>query len=170
MKTPQQRILFHFTNQQRLERIYSRGINMGRVPISTFDEFNAPWFTSDADLKRQFWAEEPAVKKTEVRLSVQFPYTDAKLIPWTRIVARERVNASQVAEIYRLARGRVDDWYVYEGVVPVFWIIKYESFAGTSGEPECILDLTDMNIVSLAIGWESYRPMLAPGDADFHTK
>ena len=76
------RILYHFTCRAWWHFAKSEGLNQGRVPLSPTEALLCPNLTSNPEPSAQLWAcpEDGGSNKTAVRIAVEIPPGDGKLI------------------------------------------------------------------------------------------
>ena len=68
--------------------------------------------------------------KLEVRLALELPEDDPKLMPWVEFARRCRLDASWLAKFDAAGGGGSADWFLYLGTVPPKWIV---------GEPDRLI-------------------------------
>ena len=123
--------LYHFTDPNRLPSIEQHGIFRGDVPISIAGGYNAPWLTTDPTPSNQTWS--GGGYKTGLRLTINIPDDDPKLVKWTDITKAEiekqpneeaKKSLKQWYDILNKTGGggEEDNWYLYHGVVLPEWI------------------------------------------------
>jgi hypothetical protein len=124
--TKESKTLYHFTSHWHLGWILKdQRIWVGDVPTSNWDGFNAPWFTRDSRPTAQGWATH---MKTRVRLTVEFPEADEKLILWRLLAKRHHISNKTRKLLNATGGGGAANWYVYLGGVPANWISELTVF------------------------------------------
>ena len=124
--------LYHFTDPNRLPFIKEMGITRGDVPITMTGGYNAPWFTTDPNPGNQAWG---MGGKNGLRITVEIPQGDAKLLKWTDVINKELESLPERDReprrawydvLDKVGGGGQDNWYIYKGVVPFTWVTKTE--------------------------------------------
>ena len=128
--------LFHYTSVFHAPLILEQGISRGEVPVSHTESTTGVSLTRDGIARRQAWCRTTRmicggdvlpVDKTAVRLTVQIPDDDPRLLPWKEAACRLGVTTSYYRELDASGGGGDRDWYVYFGVIPPEWITRVET-------------------------------------------
>jgi hypothetical protein len=115
--------LAHYTHIMPLPRIVQDGIAKGEVTITPIHVLNFPWFTSEFSQDAQEdWVRFTPSKRT-LRLEVEFPEDDERLVRWRDYAKRLRLRADLYERMTGPNTGRNGrTWFVYRGVVPFDWV------------------------------------------------
>ena len=115
--------LAHYTHVLTLAGIACDGIKHGEVPVTRVHVVNYPWFTSEFSQDAQeAWVGNQRSKRT-LRLEVDFPDRDERLVRWRDYAKTLRVQQGWYDALTGpnvAQKGR--SWFVYRGVVPFDWI------------------------------------------------
>ncbi|HTF32788.1 MAG TPA: hypothetical protein VK714_03690 [Myxococcota bacterium] len=144
--------LYHFTGVEYLEEIATAGLTRGEVPLGPMKTENAVWLTRDPDPDSQGWAGEGHVltdlerelaaklkgrpvppgaflaDKRAVRLIIEVPAGDAKLVPWLTFARQRGVSGKWRRTLNRTGGGGQENWFLYLGTVPTKWIMVDMSY------------------------------------------
>ena len=118
--------LYHFTSDSFLPSIKRDGIWRGDVPTSSEGGFNAPWLTSDGSWPDQGWAADSPIDKSQVRLTLQVPDEDPKLVLWSTLAREEGVDPVWYNALDQAGGGGSAAWSVYRGRIPWSWVTQTE--------------------------------------------
>ncbi len=113
--------LYHFTCRPWLPIIQYEGIVRGIAPISADDFREMPNLTSDGDPFAQKWGQPRAGftphLRVCVRITLEIPPDDPRLISFDDFAARHGMTGEFCAQLDEQGGFGAKHWYYYEGVV-----------------------------------------------------
>jgi len=118
--TPAFIILYHYTSPHRLSEILESSLSRGDVPLAeglSMDKSpTAVWFT---DMPTAGSNHDNGLNdaKRIVRIAVQFPKNDPKLIKWRLYASKKFVSQKWYDKLNRYGGGLADHWWLYLGSI-----------------------------------------------------
>jgi hypothetical protein len=164
--------LYHFTSRLHWRFIEAEGINRGEIPLNRFTLGNAPNLTTDPRPDVQRWCGDVGevlghspgglpiingVDKRAVRITVQVPPEDDRLISWVELVRRFKMDARCFRHLNRTGGGGASQWWIYRGTVSPCMFTQVEFLDG--GETHEV-ERTQMEVVSKARSSDEARSLL----------
>jgi hypothetical protein len=122
------KILYHFTDRAAWHFIKSEGITRGEVPLSATDVLQHPNLTSNPVPMSQRWAcvGQTATNKTAVRIAVEIPPGDDRVMSWRDFATRSRVDRRWYRVLDEVGGWEARNWWIYLGIVPPEWFTDVE--------------------------------------------
>jgi hypothetical protein len=118
------RLLYHFTSRIWLPFIKKEGITRGEAPISPTERLQHPNLTSNPDPDAQKWSGaegHSALHKTAVRITVEIPEGDQKLISWHDFAIRQKMDRKFYRTVDESGGWEAKNWWLYQGIVVPEW-------------------------------------------------
>jgi hypothetical protein len=119
-------VLYHFTCRLCWHFIKQDGISKGEVPISRTKRLQHPNLTSNPEPLAQKWENGPGANNVAVRISVEIPPGDQKLISWRDFAERHHIDRRWYRDLDRSGGWEARNWWIYEGVIPPGWFRKVD--------------------------------------------
>jgi hypothetical protein len=133
-------LLYHYTGHVFLPFIQENGLSRGRVLINLRDRMNAVWLTHDPTAADHGLAPDPEIcdelsrkrgrqvqmtNKLAVRISVEIPLNDQKLVYWPKW-AKSRLHPAFYDAMAKTGGNMDKTWWLYWGVIPPAWFIAID--------------------------------------------
>jgi hypothetical protein len=135
--------LYHFTCRLWWRFIEKEGIRHGEVPIGRGRLLDHPNLTTDPDPANQGWACSAGeslsgggqqivwvVSKLAVRIGVELPSRDPKLIRWVDLARQTGMDERTLRRLDAAGGGHMCDWWVYRGIIRPKRIVSVEFLDG----------------------------------------
>jgi hypothetical protein len=124
--------LWHFTSRVHYHYIRSEGLTRGECPVSRDVRLDFPNLTDDPLPQAQGWAvPDPsfmAVNKQAVRIAVDVPGGDDRLVAWRSLAERHGMDRRSYRRLDAAGGFGAKHWWIYRGVIPPAWFAGLELY------------------------------------------
>jgi hypothetical protein len=120
-RKPKTVTLYHYTSYRHLGLILNAGeLNRGDVPVTWNTGYNAVWFCHIPSIDHQInMLMSPNDDKSEIRITVEFPYPFPRLYRWRDVASRIGVDRQVYRSLDNTANHGSNSWWIYVGAIPV---------------------------------------------------
>lgn len=120
--------LYHFTSHVWWHYIRAEGLARGEVPVNETTVLDHPNLTADPLPGAQTWA-GGAMNKTAVRITVQVPEGDGRLVSWRSLTERYGMGRRYYRELNEAGGWGAKNWHIFLGHIPPDWFTDVDIFA-----------------------------------------